>query len=86
MVHIFFKGNYPDNFSIQAFSNNKKYNIHSLIKSSNNWVTLISNHKLKPNSNIKIKNTKYLNKNFNFIKLNIYPDGGISRLRVFGKV
>ena len=82
----FFKGNYPDSFSIQAFSNNKKFNITSLIKNSNKWATLISNHKLKANSNIRIKNTKYLNKNFNFIKLNIYPDGGISRFRVFGKV
>ena len=82
----FFKGNYPDSFSIQAFSNNKKFNITSLIKNSNKWATLISNHKLKANANIRIKNTKYLNKNFNFIKLNIYPDGGISRFRVFGKV
>ncbi len=81
----FFKGNYPDSFSIQAFDNNKKVNMPTLIKNSKNWVTLIAKHKLKPNSNIKIKNLNYLNKNFNFIKLNIYPDGGISRLRIFGK-
>jgi len=24
--------------------------------------------------------------NFNFIRINIYPDGGISRIRTFGKV
>ena len=82
----FFKGNYPDSFSIQAFHSNKNVNISSLVKNSKNWITLISKNKLKPNSNIKIKNLNYLNKNFNFIKLNIYPDGGISRLRVFGKV
>ena len=82
----FFKGNYPDSFSIQAFHSNKNVNIASLVKNSKNWITLISKNKLKPNSNIKIKNLNYLNKNFNFIKLNIYPDGGISRLRVFGKV
>ena len=82
----YFKGNYPDSFSIQAYSSNKNIHIPSLVKNSNNWVTLISKYKLKANSNIKIKNSKYLNKNFNFIKLNIYPDGGISRLRVFGKV
>ena len=82
----FFKGNYPDSFSIQAFHSNKNINISSLVKNSKNWITLISKNKLKPNSNIKIKNLNYLNKNFNFIKLNIYPDGGISRLRVFGKV
>ena len=82
----FFKGNYPESFSIQAFNSNKKVNISSLIKNSNNWITLIPKIKLKPNSVIKIKNSNYVNKNFNYIKLNIYPDGGISRLRVYGKV
>ena len=82
----YFKGNYPDNFSIQAFSFEKKINISNLIKKSRSWLTLIPKHKLKENSNFKIKNNKFLNKKFNYIKLNIYPDGGISRLRVFGKV
>ena len=82
----YFKGNYPDCFSIQAFSGNKKINISTFIKKSNKWLTLIYKHKLKENTNLKIKNYKFLNKKFNYIKLNIYPDGGISRLRVFGKV
>ena len=82
----YFKGNYPDSFSIQAFSVNKKINISNLIKKSNNWLTLISKFKLKENSNFKIKNHNFLNKKFNYIKLNIYPDGGISRLRVFGRI
>ncbi len=82
----FFKGNYPDSFSIQAFNANKNIKISSLIKNSINWVNLVNKHKLKPNSNIKIKNINYTKKNYNYIKLNIYPDGGISRLRIFGKV
>ena len=63
----------------------EKIIIPHLIKKSNNWITLISKHKLKANSNFKIKNYKFLNKKFNYIKLNIYPDGGISRLRIYGK-
>ena len=82
----YFKGNYPDSFSIQASDINKKINTPNLVKKSNNWLTLISKQKLKENSNFKIKNSNFLNKKFNYIKLNIYPDGGISRLRVFGKV
>jgi len=27
-----------------------------------------------------------INKKVNYIKINIFPDGGISRIRVFGKV
>jgi len=32
----------------------------------------------------RFKNIKY-NEEVNFIKLNIFPDGGVSRLRIFGK-
>ena len=34
----------------------------------------------------KIKVLKKFYKKFNYIKLNIYPDGGISRFRVYGKI
>ncbi len=42
--------------------------------------------KLKPNSSLKIKMLKKFYQKYNYIKLNIYPDGGISRFRIYGKI
>ncbi|HJO13846.1 MAG: allantoicase [Pelagibacteraceae bacterium] len=82
----YFKGNYPDSFSIQGVNNNKKKSINSIIKNSKKWKTIITKTKLKPDNSLKIKMLKKFYKKYNFIKLNIYPDGGISRFRVFGKI
>ncbi|MBS56441.1 MAG: allantoicase, partial [Rickettsiales bacterium] len=80
----FFKGNYPDSFSIQANMENKTQSIKSIVNKSQRWKTIIKKTKLKANSSLKIKNN-YL-KNVNYIKINIFPDGGISRFRARGKV
>ncbi len=81
----YFKGNYPDSFSIQAFNKNKNISIKNLIKSSTKWYTLKSKTKLKPDDTLKI-NIMKINYKFNYVKLNIYPDGGISRFKIFGKL
>ena len=80
------KVNYPDSFSIQGFNNNKNISINSIINNSKKWQTIITKTKLKPDSSLKIKILKKFFKKFNYIKLNIYPDGGISRFRVYGKI
>jgi len=49
-----------------------------------NWKFLIKNKNLKANSSLKINSTKHIKK-INYLKLNIYPDGGISRIRGIGK-
>tara|TARA_B110000196_G_C21039746_1_gene611878 strand:- start:146 stop:1132 length:987 start_codon:yes stop_codon:yes gene_type:complete len=82
----YFKGNYPSHFSIQASLCLKLPLIKKIVLESNNWKTIIKETKLKPNATLKIKNKFNLNQSINLIKLNIYPDGGISRFRVFGKV
>jgi len=82
----YFKGNYPDIFSVQGICNNKKTSINSIIKKSQKWQTIISKTKLKADSSLKIKMLKKFYKKYNYIKLNIYPDGGISRFRVYGKI
>jgi len=79
----YFKGNYPDLFSIQACNANFK-TVKKLIKASEKWKTIIKKTKLSPNSSFKAFNK--LKTNINYVKLNIYPDGGISRLRIFGKI
>ena len=80
-----FKGNYPDRASIQAISIDKNITTKDLIQSSENWDVILDEtkltadniHKYEINSNSKAEATH--------IKLNIYPDGGVSRLRIFGK-
>ena len=82
----YFKGNYPESFTIQASNIKKSKSIKSIINDSKKWLTIINKKKLKPNSSCKIKLNRKFYKKFNYIKLNIYPDGGISRFRVFGKI
>ena len=40
---------------------------------------------LSANKTHKFKNELMKNNKINFIKINIFPDGGISRFKIFGK-
>ena len=81
-----FKGNYPDRCSVQGIFIPKKLSNNSIVKKSNKWKTLVNKAKLHPHKkhNFKIKTPK--TSKVNYIRINIYPDGGISRIRTFGKV
>ena len=79
-----FKGNYPDQASLQAVSINETMKIEDVIKQSDNWVTILQKNKLKADS---IHNYKSEIKTINeatHVRLNIFPDGGVSRLRILG--
>ena len=81
-----FKGNYPDKCSLQAAYIRKKISNYSVVKKSTKWKSILNKVKLNANKKHGFNN-KIMKKNkINFIKINIYPDGGISRVRVFGKV
>ena len=73
-----FSGNQPMQASLEACHSKKKPN------SKSRWITILSKKKLGPdkNHNFKIKNKSI----FTHIKLNIYPDGGVARLRVYGEI
>ena len=81
-----FKGNYPDSCSVQGTYIPNKISNNLIVKKSNKWKILVNKAKLHPHKkhNFKIKTPK-TNK-VNYITINIYPDGGISRIRTFGKV
>ena len=81
-----FKGNYPDMCSIQGAFLQKKISNRLIISKSKKWKLLLNKVKLQANRKHSFKN-KLMSKNkLNFIKINIFPDGGISRFRAFGKV
>ena len=81
-----FKGNYPADFTIQGALINTNGSIVKLIKDSQKWHLLINKTKLKPHNDLKIDKLNSKIKKINYIKLSIFPDGGISRLRVYGKI
>jgi allantoicase len=82
-----YKGNYPDTFSILA--SDVGHGIDNLneavVASSMFWPELIGQQKLKPDSIHRFDKVNALGP-VTHVRLNIYPDGGISRLRIFGKL
>ena len=79
-----FKGNYPASFSIQGSQLKNNISTNIIVNLSTKWRTVIPITYLKPHHQLIIPNNN--KQKFNFIKLNIFPDGGISRLRIMGKI
>jgi allantoicase len=79
-----FKGNFPSHCSLQAIYSSTK-NSKKIVNSSKNWKYLLKNTKLSANKTHTFKNHLMKNEKINYIKINIFPDGGISRFRIFGK-
>jgi allantoicase len=80
-----FKGNYPDKLSLQASYLKGKIKSREIIKNSKKWKLLLNKSKLYAHKKHNFKNNLMKNKKINYIRINIFPDGGISRIRVFGK-
>ena len=80
-----FKGNYPDKCSIQATYLNDKISSKSIVNESKKWKLLLDKVKLYAHRKHNFQNKLMRNKKINYIKINIFPDGGISRIRLFGK-
>ena len=81
-----FKGNYPDQCSIQASFIKDQPSAKKIVVMSKKWKKLLNKVKLKPHK-IHIFKNKLMKKNkINYIRVNIFPDGGISRIKLFGKI
>lgn len=78
-----FKGNYPDSCSIEAcYSTDDKPVIENEIK----WEMLLSPQKLSADREHEFINEIRTHAPISHVRLNIFPDGGVSRLRLFGKI
>lgn len=77
-----FKGNFPDRFSLQATHTNRQDPDAADIE----WQTIIPETPLEADrEHLYIKQiVASPDAEFTHVRLNIYPDGGISRLRVYG--
>jgi len=79
----YFKGNFPDRVSIQA-AKCENMTDADIIAGSENWPQLLAQQKLSADSEHELA---AISKNpITHIRLNIYPDGGVSRLRLIGKI
>ena len=80
-----FKGNYPDKCSLQAAYLNAKIPGRTIVDRSKKWKLLLNKVKLHAHKKHNFQNKLMKNKKVNYIRINIFPDGGISRIRAFGR-
>ncbi len=80
-----FKGNYPDRFSIQAACVDGGTD-HSIVTQSMFWPVLIGEQKLSMDAIHTFSDELAVLGKVSHVRFNIIPDGGVSRLRLWGKV
>lgn len=80
----FFRGNYPDHASIEACAARADASPDELCAPETRWVELLPRSALRGDS----KNLFPIDSphRFTHLRLNIFPDGGVARLRVHGEV
>jgi allantoicase len=76
----FFKGNYPDSCSIDAISTTNATDPDATAP----WRALLPQMKLRANASHLFRKEIIGAKAASHIRFNIYPDGGVSRLRIWG--
>ncbi len=81
-----FKGNYPDSLTVQSALIKGKLKSKKILSNSKKWRLLLGNTKLKPHKKHSYKNKTFSKNKVNCLRINIFPDGGISRIRAIGKV
>jgi allantoicase len=80
----YFKGNYPDRASIQAVR--IEGDDADIIAASKDWPILLDEQKLSMDKEHVFVSELADMGSITHIRLNIFPDGGVSRLRLFGKI
>ncbi len=77
-----FKGNYPDAFSLDG-AVLKEGQMDNVVEA--NWMPLLDKTKLKPDNIAEFDKLHDIGK-ITHVRIQIYPDGGVSRLRLFGEI
>jgi len=88
-----FKGNYPDQCSVDACNveaarpeDPRHHRCDDLITGKAGWQEILAPVKLGPDA-VHVYQSEISKRGpFTHVRLNTYPDGGISRLRVFGRI
>jgi allantoicase len=80
-----FKGNYPDRASLQA-ARVDRGDVATLVKASESWPILLPEMKLGMDQQHFFETELQDAGVVTHVRLSIYPDGGVSRLRLIGKL
>ncbi len=80
----FFRGNFPSHCSLEACAIDGLPNIEQLLDTETKWAEILPQAELKGDSQNRF--TINYNRRITHLRLKIYPDGGVARLRVFGEV
>jgi len=78
-----FKGNYPDSCSLEA-ANAQGAEVHAPNAQKLQWQEVLPQTKLKANHRHEFPKLQHSGV-ATHVRFNIYPDGGVSRLRIFGR-
>ncbi len=80
-----FKGNYPDTCSVQGTNLDLDHSV-SMETQSESWNELLPPVKLQADCEHRFTDEIRETGTVRYVRLNIYPDGGISRLRMFAEI
>jgi len=80
----FFRGNYPPHCSLEACAAAEDTDAESLLSSETQWVEVLPTSDLQGDTENRFR-IDYPQR-VSHLRFNIYPDGGVARLRVFGEV
>jgi len=80
-----FKGNFPDTCSIEGI-NMPELDDYKVTDTSIQWKEILPKVKLKADTEHYFEDEITSSETFTHVKLNIFPDGGVSRLRLFGVI
>ena len=80
-----FKGNYPDSFLIEG-CNILLQEEDKLSANEIKWITILPQSKLSADHEHFFEKEIASKDAYTHIRLTIFPDGGISRMRLFGKI
>ena len=78
----FFRGNYPAQCSLEGCATRPEADVDTLLSDATKWIEILPQSDLEGNSeNLFAIDSPYA---FTHVRLRIYPDGGVARLRVHG--
>jgi allantoicase len=80
----FFRGNFPESCSIEACEFDGHPDLQELEDESNSWTEVLATTRLEGDCENRFEIS--CDRRFTHLRLHIYPDGGVARLRLFGDV
>lgn len=80
----FFRGNYPEQCSLEACTVDGHPDVEQLLSDATQWTEVLPQSQLKGDSQNSFSIDT--DERFTHLRFKIYPDGGVARLRAYGEV